>query len=70
MITIINVFLYILAIYFIIGILFGIYFFIDGAKRIDSGIKESKWIVRLILIPGVIATWPFLLNKLFKVLKS
>lgn len=69
-ITIINIIVLIIAVYFGAGLLFSVYFFFAGAKQIDAGIKSSKWIVRLILIPGAIATWPFLVVKLFKTSKS
>ncbi len=70
MLIAINTLLLIIAIYFGIGILFSIYFFFAGAKQMDTGIKESRWFVKLILIPGAIATWPLLLTKLLKTLKK
>ena len=51
-------------IYFVVGLCFGVYFFLKGAGKIDSLIKESKWTVRLLLLPGAIVTWPLLLSKL------
>jgi len=66
MITVINIFLGILGIYFLIGLLFGIYFLIKGAPKIDPLMADSKKKVRILLFPGVIATWPFLISKLFK----
>ncbi len=64
MLTVINVFVIILAVYFGMGLLFGIYFVIKGAGRIDPLIQNSKFKVRLLLFPGAIATWPFLIGKL------
>ncbi len=55
-----------LGIYFILGVLFGIYFFVKGAARMDPLITESKWTVRLLLLPGSIGLWPILLGKLLK----
>jgi len=55
-----------LGIYFILGVLFGIYFFEKGAARMDPLIAESKWTVRLLLLPGSIGLWPILLGKLLK----
>ncbi|WP_196891159.1 hypothetical protein [Aureivirga marina] len=66
LISIISIFLKILAVYFGLGILFGIYFLIKGATQIDPLMKNSKWIVRLLLFPGVVATWICLVPKLFK----
>nr|WP_299343220.1 hypothetical protein [Allomuricauda sp.] len=57
-------FLIILEIYFAAGLIFAV-FFLFSAKRIDPIMGESKKIVRLLLFPGVVATWPFLLGKLF-----
>ncbi|NAS31317.1 hypothetical protein GTQ40_10070 [Flavobacteriaceae bacterium R38] len=70
MITVINSILTILGIYFGIGLLFGIYFFLAGARKIDPIINDSKWTVRLLLVPGAVATWPFLISKLFKTEKQ
>ena len=66
MITVINIFLLLLAAYVIIGLLFAVYFFFKGAAKIDPLINDSSWKVRLLLIPGAIATWIFLLPKLMK----
>ncbi|WP_196885727.1 hypothetical protein [Aureivirga sp. CE67] len=65
-ITIISFFLKVLAVYFGMGVLFGIYFLFIGATKIDPLMKNSKWIVRLLLFPGVVATWICLLPKLYK----
>ncbi|WP_299443669.1 hypothetical protein [uncultured Aquimarina sp.] len=53
-----------LGLYFGIGFLFGIYFFIKGAFKIDELIADSKWTVRLLLVPGAIGLWPVLLLKI------
>ncbi len=64
--TVITAFLTILALYFGVGLLFGLYFILLGATKIDSIMRDSKKKVRLLLFPGVVVTWPFLLGKLFK----
>ena len=64
--TIINIFLSILGVYFLIGLLFGLYFLFKGATRIDPLMQDTKKKVRVLLLPGVIATWPFLIGRLFK----
>lgn len=66
MITAINIFLICLALYFLIGFLFGLYFITIGATRIDPLMKDTKKKVRFLLFPGVMVTWPFLIGKLFK----
>ncbi len=63
---IINTFLTSLGVYFAIGLLFGLYFLVKGATKIDPLMKDTKKKVRVLLLPGVIATWPFLIGRLFK----
>ena len=63
---IINIFLGILGIYFIVGLLFGLYFIFKGAAKVDPIMKDTKKSVRVLLFPGIIATWPFLIQRLFK----
>jgi len=64
--TPINIFLALLGAYFAVGLLFGIHFIFKGATKIDPLMKDTKKKVRFLLLPGVIATWPFLISKLFK----
>ncbi len=61
----INVFLGILGVYFLVGLLVGIIFLLK-AKKFDPLMADTKKKVRFLLFPGVIATWPFLIGKLFK----
>ncbi len=64
--VVITIFLSVLAIYASIGILFGLYFLFLGASKIDPILSDSKKGVRVLLTPGVMATWPFFIKKLFK----
>lgn len=64
----IQIFVNFLGIYALIGLLFGIYFFLKGARQLDELIAESSWKVRLLLVPGAIGLWPILIRKL--ILKS
>ncbi|MGX1929733.1 hypothetical protein [Flagellimonas sp. 2504JD4-2] len=64
--TVIMVFLALLGIYFGLGLLFGLYFIFFGASKIDPLMADTKKVVRVLLFPGVVATWPFLIGKLFK----
>ncbi len=66
MLSVINIFLAILGSYYAIGLLFGLYFLFKGAPKIDPLMADSKKKVRVLLFPGVVATWPFLISKLFK----
>ena len=60
----------IILIYLAIGLVFGIYFFIRGAAQLDELVKDSKWTVRLLLVPGAIGLWPLLLSRLLKPSKT
>ncbi len=62
---IISIFLGILGVYSAVGVLFGLYFMLFGATKMDPFMKETKKGVRLLLFPGVVVTWPFLLKKIF-----
>ncbi len=66
MLLVINIFLAVLATYFTIGFLFGFYFIIKGAPKIDPLMADTKKKVRFLLFPGVVVTWPLLIIKLFK----
>lgn len=63
---VINIFLGALGIYVFAGLLFGIYFLIKGATKIDPLMADTKKKVRFLLFPGVVATWPFFIVKAFK----
>lgn len=62
--TSIQILIAFLGIYTGIGVLFSLFFFFKGAFIIDEIVADSKWTVRLLLIPGAIALWPFLLKKI------
>jgi len=59
-----------LGVYAGIGVLFSIYFFFKGAFQIDAIVVDSKWTVRLLLIPGAIGLWPLLLKRIIFKSKS
>jgi len=62
---IITFYLTVLGIYFLIGFLFGLFFLFVGATKIDPLMANTKKKVRILLFPGVVATWPLLIGKLF-----
>ena len=68
--TAIQIFVGFLGGYVALGILFSIYFFIKGASQMDELIAQSKWKVRILLIPGAIGLWPVLLRKLIHKIRS
>ena len=62
---VITVILYGLGVYFGIGLLFGI-FFLLSAPKVDPYMKTTPKGVRLLLLPGTVATWPFLLRNVIR----
>ncbi len=58
----INVFL----IYLLIGFLFALYFAFKGVGKIDEGAVEVPNFFRVLIIPGSMALWPFLLKTWLK----
>ena len=50
-------------IYLLAGFVFAIAFVIKGVIKIDEGARGSTWGFRLIIIPGTMVFWPFLLKK-------
>ena len=56
--------LWIINIYFIIGLLFGVYFALAGCSRIDPAAASAKVLVRLMWLPAALVLWPLLLKKI------
>jgi len=46
------------------GVLFGVYFAIAGAPRLDESAKGTGPGFRLVIFPGTVAFWPLLLSRL------
>ncbi len=63
--SIINILVYSYYLYLAIGLIFGIWFAFAGAQKLDQGMKNAGWAMRLLLIPGALALWPVLIKKLF-----
>jgi hypothetical protein len=58
--TLIDIF----SVYILIGIVFGIWFVLRGATKLDEGVKGTPWHFRLILFPGSVLIWSVLTYKL------
>lgn len=52
--------------YLAIGFLFGLWFVFKGVQKVDDGMKEVKWTLRLMILPASIALWPIMLRKFLK----
>ena len=64
--TIISIFLIVLGLYFGLGLLFALYVVFLGATKLDPLMQETRKLVRLLVFPGIVATWPVLLSKLIR----
>jgi hypothetical protein len=61
-----STFLLLLGIYFLVGFIFALLFAFVGVNRIDAGAKGAPTSFRLLLLPGSMAFWPYLLIKWIK----
>jgi hypothetical protein len=66
---VLNIIVIVIAIYLSLGVVFAIPFIMRGVTKIDEGANDSKWGFRVIIIPGTIIFWPFLLKKWVSVSK-
>jgi len=53
--------MFILGIYLLFGLLFGIVFVTKLAGRFDENARNGSWGFRLMILPGSIVLWPFAL---------
>lgn len=53
----------IIGIYFAIGAVFAVVFLTVGIARVDPAAKGSPIGFRLLVFPGVVAFWPYLLSR-------
>ena len=58
-----EILLLIVVFYLFCGLVFAIPFVLKGVTAIDEGAHGSSIGFRIIIIPGVIIFWPFLLKK-------
>lgn len=58
-----NIFLWTAGIYLFLGVLFVFPFQIKGIFELDENAKGGSIGFRIIIIPGIIMLWPFLLKK-------
>jgi hypothetical protein len=66
---IVNILLVVVGIYLVLGFVFAIPFVIKGAQKIDPSANGGSIGFRIIIIPGTMVFWPFLLKKWIKASK-
>ena len=59
-----------LAVYGLAGAVFAVAFVLFGIHRIDPVAAHAPFSFRLIVIPGVAALWPLLLNRWLRARRS
>ena len=52
-----------IGVYLLIGLIFALIFVVFGVSKVDQDAKGSGLGFRLIILPGTILLWPFLLLK-------
>ena len=60
---IVSLLLVIVAVYLAAGVVFAIPFVLKGVAKIDESAHGAKWGFRVIIVPGTIIFWPFLLKR-------
>ena len=63
---VVHVVLYALAIYLALGLVVGVPFVIAGIGRVDPAAKSVPAAFRVLVLPGVIAMWPWMLSRWMK----
>ena len=61
--VIIDSLLFASALYLVIGVVYSIYFYVTGGKKLDSGVVDAPWHFKLIIFPGIVLFWSALLVK-------
>lgn len=62
--SILTILVYLFYFYLLIGLIFGIWFVFSGVNKLDEGMKDAGWVLRLMLIPGSMGLWPVLINRI------
>lgn len=57
------VFLVLMGGYLACGLVFAIPFAMTGVKSIDPHVKHGSWGFRLLIVPGTMALWPWLMRR-------
>ena len=66
----VSIILIIVAAYLAAGFVFAIPFILKGVTKIDEGAHGATWGFRIIIIPGTVVFWPFLLKKWINAIKT
>ncbi|MCB0580045.1 MAG: hypothetical protein KDD10_12150 [Phaeodactylibacter sp.] len=61
--SLVNLFVNLFLLYLLLGLLFAFAFAWKGAGAIDAKAAQASWFFKLLILPGAMALWPFLLSK-------
>jgi len=61
---VIQIFLFIALGYLVLGLIFSVFFYLKGMDKVDEVASESNIGFKLIIFPGIVVFWPFLLSKI------
>ena len=61
--TVLSALVYIFYGYVLAGLIFALWFVFRGVHKVDKGMEGASWKMRLLLLPGSIALWPYLWLK-------
>lgn len=67
---VIEIIFMLIAIYLLLGLLFAIAFVIKGVEVVDEGAHGGSIGFRIIIIPGTMVFWPFLLKRWLRAKKE
>ncbi len=60
----IQIFVFGLYAYLLIGFLFALWFVFRGVHRLDEQSRTAHWVTRLLWLPGSMLLWPVLTRKI------
>ena len=63
MISLVSLFVILFLLYLLLGLLFALAFAWKGAEKMDPKTNDTSWFFKLLIMPGAIALWPYLLSK-------
>jgi len=64
--TIVDIFLWALLLYIVMGVAFSFFFYLKGARKLDENTANTPWHFKLIIFPGVVLFWIALFAKLLR----
>ena len=70
MTMLLNLILFGVAAYLLVGLVFGVAFVARGIARVDPVAAGSSWGVRLVVLPGVAALWPVMAARWLQAVRT